>query len=177
MAYNPFSKIITSRLKKTFSQAMDALLGDEGTTVPCRLVYGGTSFTICPNCIINNVTKKSSGTYKDGGPTPFTQGLCPVCYGEGKKENTSTEDIYLMVVWNYKKWLPMAAKIATPEGYIQTVSKEESLPKLKRAKEIIVNTKVEDYVRHRFVREGEPQPCGCCLGEETVILTLWKRAG
>ncbi len=154
---------------------MNALLADDGATVPCRLIYPQTKWTICPNCKINPVTGKSSGEYNGTGPKPFTKAPCPVCQGEGKSSVPETEDIYLMVIWDYKKWFPIGFNLQTPEGYVQTVSNITTMPKLKRAEKIILNTNIEEYVRHSFSREGEPNPCGCCVSDDVFIITMWKR--
>jgi hypothetical protein len=174
---NPFSGLINSQLKSIFSNVMNAFLAEDGATVPCRLIYPETKLVICPNCEINPVTGKSSGVYKTGGPKPFTKGPCPVCQGLGKKAEEVDETVYLCVIWDYKKWLPMPFPIHTPEGYVQTLSNLTLLPKIKRAKEIVLNSNIEEYVVHRFTRDGEPNPCGCCVGDETFIVTMWKRVG
>lgn len=41
--------------------------------------------TICSNCYIDPVSKKSMGKYKKGGPVPFDGKICPVCNGSGKE--------------------------------------------------------------------------------------------
>lgn len=173
---NPFSGIITSQLKKVFSNAVKALLASDGITVPCRLIYPGV-ITLCPNCEINPVNNKSKGIYKSGGPVPFNNGVCPHCAGEGKKETPSVEVIYLCLSWDYKDWKKLGFNLETPEGHCLSLCNIDLMPKIKRAKEIILNTNDEEYVKRRFTRVGEPNPCGCCVGDTTFIATLWKVAG
>lgn len=174
---NPFLGIITDEFKQTFADMINAMLAEDGVTVPCQLIYPNTLWVKCPNCVINPVTGKSSGVYNGTGPIPFTKAPCPVCYGEGKKPDENTETIYMAIIWNYRKWLPTAIPIPTPEGYIQSICHINLLPKLKRADSIIVNTNISEHVKHRFIREGEPNPAGDCFQKDVFITTMWKRAG
>lgn len=173
---NPFSGIITTELKTLFSNMIDALLESTALTLPCEFIYGITKWETCPNCNFNVSLGKSSNTYKSGGPIYFDHGICPVCKGEGRKEIPSTEsDIYMAIIYDHKKWLPMNFTPSSPETSIQTISSIELMPKIKRAKEIIVNTDIEAYVRQRYVIDGEPQPYG--FGNDLYIATIWKRSG
>lgn len=175
---NPFSKIITPAFKKTFSNIINAMLEDKSMTVPCRLVYETSKLETCPNCKINPVNGKSSGVYNGTGPISFTQGQCPYCFGEGKKKSKPTEDLYLLVIWDFKQFWPSGLNIQTGETAVQTMCNIDLMPKLKRASQIIINTDIEDYVRHTFSRASEPQLCGCCIsGDEAFIFTNWKKSG
>lgn len=176
-AKNPFSGVITEKFKKTFSQAMNALLEDTGATVPCKLIYSSGKYETCPNCIINPVSNQSGGVYNGSGPNPFTAGRCPYCLGAGRKEIVADETIYLMVIWDSKKWMKMASNIQNPDEYVQTFSNIDKMPKLKRAKEIYINVNIDGYSHQKYVRDGEPENCGCCLGDEAFITTMWKKSG
>jgi hypothetical protein len=170
-----FDGIISDDLKTLFRDAIDALIRSDGLSLPCRLVYSGTKFTDCPNCVYNSITGKSNNTYTPGGPIPFYHGTCPYCAGLGRVAVEATDTpVYLLVIWDYKKWLPMAVPVESPEGMIQTICSKDLLPSIKKAKEIIVDTNIEKFVRHRFIREGEPNPAG--FGSSDYIVTLWKRA-
>lgn len=174
---NPFAGIISSEFKLLFKDAISALLLDAALTVPCQFIYGVTKYTQCTNCVYNAATGKSSNIYLSGGAVPFNQGSCPVCNGEGRLSVTTTEDdIYLGVIYNHKKWLPMrGSSVLTPEDYVQTLCSITLLPKIMKAKEIIINTDIKNYVKQRFVLDGQPQPAG--LGEDAFIFAMWKRAG
>lgn len=39
----------------------------------------------CNNCYPDPITKKSTGVYRKGGPSPFTGKICPVCNGNGSR--------------------------------------------------------------------------------------------
>lgn len=176
MAANPFTGLITPELKQLFSDGMNYLFSEEGATTPCRLIYATSSKVVCPNCNLNPVTGKSGGVYNGTGPTPFSNTRCPVCNGQGIKEVPVTEVIYMMVIWDVKKFSPPII-IEGDDVYVQTWCNISLMPKLKRTKEIVVNTRVEDYVRHTFSKASEPQLCGCCISEDAFISTLWKRSG
>jgi hypothetical protein len=170
---NPFTGIITQDLKDTFKNAIDSLLEQTALTLPCRLIYSGTKFIKCSNCQFNSVTGKSNNIYMPGGPISFSHGVCPYCNGNGKIPDEDTEVIYLMVIWDYRKFIPIGSVIANPQGSIQTVCSVNHITKLKKAKEIIVDTNIERFVRHKFMRDSEPNPAG--FGSDDYIVTLWKR--
>ena len=170
-----FEDIITTQFKQLFKDAISALLEDGALTVPCTLIYGITQWTPCPNCVLNVATGKSSGIYLAGGPIPFYNGSCPVCFGEGRHAETEEEaDVYLGVIWDFKKFINVGGNTLYQNGYIQTLSKIDTITKLKKAKEILVNTDIGDYVKHKFSRDSEPTPIG--LGEDAFILTMWKQS-
>ena len=172
---SPFVGLITSDMKTLFTNAINALLEDDSCTLICRFIYEGTKFEDCINCLLGP-SGRSANIYQDGGPIPFRSGqTCPLCGGVGKIISDSTETINMMVIWNYKEWVPMNASINVPEGSIQTLSKLATLDEIKRVNEIIVDTDIESYVKHRFQREGEPNPCG--FGASSYVATIWKPVG
>jgi hypothetical protein len=176
---NPFSGIITPEFKAIFKNAIDALLEDTALTVPCRLVLGDTRFTDCPNCVYDAVNRRSSNKYTPGGPIPFRTGICPYCHGNGRIEtDPPTITIYSCVVWEPKQWIGWTQGVngpVAPGDLVQTLNKKTDLTNIKRAKEIIIDTDIEQYVHNRFVRDGEPNMCG--LGDNEFVWTMWARAG
>ncbi len=153
---------------------IDALLENTALTRPCRFNYGTTKQTTCPNCIYDSMGGKSSGIPVSLPLYPFSEGqVCPYCQGFGTIAEDTSEIIYLMVIWEYKNWVNIGVNIATPEGKIQTISSvSATLNKIKRAKEIIVDTNLEPIVSHRFQRYGEPSPIG--FGDDGYIATMWQ---
>lgn len=173
---NPFSGIISSDLKGLFTNMIDSLLEDTALTVPVRFIYSGAKFTKCPNCNFNSVTGKSANTYLSNGPQPFSHGSCPFCSGDGRIPAENDDEIMnLAVLWDYRKWMQVGQVVASPEGMIQTICSIALINRIKRAKEIVVNTNLEAYVRHKFIREGEPTPIG--FGDDQYIVCMWKRSG
>lgn len=170
---NLFSGIITSEFKQLFNDAISALLYDSACTLSCTLYYGITKHEACANCVYDSIGQKSANRYQDGGPAPFPFGtICPMCDGRGKRGVESTEDINLMVIWNYREFIDVGT-INNPAGTIQTLTFDEHTPKLKRAKELVVATDITNYSNHRFQRISEPQPCG--LGNTEFVSCLWER--
>lgn len=171
---NPFSGIITSELKLLHKNMIDALLEDDALTVECTLTYAETKFTECINCIMNNVTGKSSGRYKSGGPIPFTNGQCPYCNGIGKTTSESTDNMWLLAIWDSKKWILNDPAINVADINVQTMSKITTFPSLTRCRSIKFDTKIDGYGIGEFTRLGTPQPLG--WGDSNWIITSWKRA-
>ena len=168
---NPFSGIITTAFKDTFANMIDSLLEDSALTVPCRLIYTGTKFTLCPNCLFSSITGRSANIYNGTGPVNFSHSTCPVCNGIGRLPVESTEDIYLAVIRDYKSWLSNVA-VDNPEAYVQTISKTTTLDQIKRANQAVLDTNIENYDKNLFTRYGEPMPVGFA---EEYIFTMWKK--
>ena len=60
-----------------------------------------------------------------------------------------------------KRFILLSDDIRIPSG-VGTMSKE-----------IVVNTDIEKFVVHRYVRHNEPVPAG--LGRDSFLVTMWKR--
>lgn len=171
---NYFSGIISSDFKALFTNALSALFYDDALTQSCRIYYGATKYEDCVNCIYDPIGQKSSNKFQDGGPVPFPFGnICPMCNGNGKRAVESSEDLNLMIIWNPKEFFN-AGTVESADGMIQTVTFVANTPKLKRAKEIIVNTDQGSYGRYRYQRTSEPTPCGF---SSEFIECMWKRSG
>lgn len=170
---NPFDGIITSDLKALFNSGIDEII--ENLSRPCRLIMGDTLFVPCDNCLINIQTGRSANIYNGTGSIPFTTGsICPYCNGKGLIGQEATENVDLIVLWNYKDWINVPTTIQVADGMVQTISKtSDTLLKIKQSKEVIFNTRLESAVKHRFGRLGEPNPIG--FGDDTYISTMWKR--
>lgn len=172
---NPFLNIAWDNLRTLHQNGIDALLTNMSVT--CQFVYGTTLISECPNCIYDPVGKKSSNRYQPGGPMLFANGMqCPYCGGLGATYEDETENVSLIVLWNPKDWVNVGydrTKVAT--GLIQTMSSSDTYAKIKRAKEIVVDTSLNTLQKHIYVRKGEPGWCG--LGEARYVITMWEEAG
>lgn len=171
---NPFSGIISADLKLLFTNAIDALLENDALTRPCKFIYSGSKATKCQNCQFNSITGKSNNIYVTGGPIPFYHGVCPFCNGDGLTRLETTVTHNLAILWDYRKWIPIAEPIKSPDGRIQTICTISLLDEIKKAKELIVDSDIEQYVRHRFIRDSEPNPAG--FGASDYIITMWRRS-
>ena len=83
-----------------------------------------------------------------------------------------TGDIKIKVYWDSKSWTKTAG-IVVPENAIQTIFYATDLPKIVRAKELIVHKDIKDYKEMRFKMAGEPFPMG--LRQNRYFGCFWER--
>lgn len=174
MAVSDFTPML-SGLSALHKDAIEALITSPEATIPCRLEYGTTNFTDCPNCLFDAVRNRSANIYTVGGPIPFTDGqICPYCHGSGRvQSDPTTETIELVVIFDPKDWINVG-RVNTADGRIQTVSLfSTTAAKLKRASTIVVGTDVENIERYKYERIGEVTPCG--FGSSSFVSVMWKK--
>jgi hypothetical protein len=160
-------------LKKLFNNQINMILDNEGLTLPCLFVFDRSKNTQCPNCLFDNIGRKSANRYKSGGPISFGQGqICPVCVGVGQIFNEQKETINLAVVTDYSRFLNVN-QINIPSGHIQTYCSISNYVKIKTANYIIVDTNLNDELNNKFFRVADPQPIG--LGTSDYLLTTWRK--
>lgn len=166
--------IITSNLKSTFNNFIDELLRSNSLSLPCKLIYEGSSFDECSNCYIDPISHKSGNRYKSGGPIVFADGqICPYCRGLGGTYNEAYDLLDMLVVLDYKYWVNFNSKVHSPDGLIQTITKLSDYAKIKKCNKLIVDTNITNYTENYFQRNSEPQPAG--LGESSYFFTFWKK--
>jgi len=119
-------------------------------------------------------SRRSTGTYKTGGPAPFTFGVCPWCGGKGFKQELETETIKLRVYWDRKSWLKIGVPINIPDGSVQAIGFLTDLPKIKKSQKIILNSQQSAYIKWEYTLFGEPIPHG--FKRDRYIITYWTRA-
>jgi len=169
-----FDNIITDEFKQIHADQITEVV--RACSRPCRLIYGQTKFDDCPNCIYDPIGRKSSNRYQAGGPMPFGIGICPMCHGIGRIPDETTVDINLCPIWDHRSWIPqIAQQVHTPLGFVMTMSLVNTYDELKEAKEVVIDTDVEQYSRNLYVRHSEPEICG--FGRADFIFVLWKRTG
>lgn len=166
--------IISNDLKNLYKTFIDELLRNSSLSLPCKLIYEGSSFTPCSNCEFDTLTKKSSNMYKTNGPLPFADGqICPYCRGLGGTYTESYDTKDLLVLFDYKYWVNFNSKVHSPDGLVQTISKLADYPKLKHCHKIIIDTDIQNYTESYYQRNSEPQPAG--FGESSYFFTYWKK--
>lgn len=161
-----------SSLQNIYNKQMDLLLASSGLTTKCQLNFGITEKELCPNCIYDPVLKKSSNKYKNGGPINFTLGmLCPYCNGLGYYGSEETEDIYMAIIADHRKWINPPINIAISDNLIQSICSNIYLSKIKRCKNmtIIYNNLLENK---QYTLYNDPNPAG--LGDNNYIICMWK---
>lgn len=169
---NYFDGLISDQFKQFHVDMITEVI--RGCSVECTLIYGTTLYIDCANCIFDPIGNKSSNRYQSGGPAEFTVGVCPMCAGTGKIPQDQTDIINLCPIYDYKRWLfSQGADIASPQGFVQTISAFSTFESIVQAKEILIDNSISANVRARFERYREPQPCG--LGGSEFIGTIWKR--
>lgn len=171
---NEFLGLIDGTFKNLHKEMIESLLENTALTQPIRFVYTGSKFEICENCVYDPIGGKSANIFKQGGPQYFHNGqMCPMCGGQGKSVVTTSEINYMMVGWNSKSWAKMASNaVQTPEMMIQTKSKITLKPKIMKVSYIEI-IDAEEYGVMRFVRHGDPEPCG--FNGNYFLHTMWKR--
>jgi len=173
---NVYSGIISSAFKQIFRDAISALLYNDALTIPCTINYGITRYETCTNCLGSTIGRKPNNSYLTGGPMPFQAGsTCPMCNGTYKRPIETTEDIHLMVIWDFKKFMGGVPVNMQYGDLVQTMTFLNNTTKLKMAKELIVATNLNGIMKHRFSRDTEPQPCG--FGDNDFVFCNWKRSG
>lgn len=123
--------------------------------VSCILFYGPNR-DICPNCNYNPITKRSSNTYKSGGPIPFQDSICPYCDGVGFTEDEATETIKLRVYFTPKHWVKINMPLNINDSSIQIIGHIVDMPKIRNAKKIRVCAEQSGYMNFDYILAGEP---------------------
>ena len=171
---NPFDGIITTELKTLYKQAIDEILSDSACSTPCRFYYIGQKYEDCTNCVGGVIGNKGYNPYYHGGMGRMpSQQPCAHCDGTGKRLVETTYDDYMCTIWDYNKWIRVG-NVSVPEGRVQTICGVDLISHVRNCQYVLFNTDLEEYTRHRFTLDGEPNPCG--FGEDAYIISLWKRA-
>lgn len=89
------------------------------------------------------------------------------------KEVEILTDIKLKVYWDQKNWVGIGGNIVVPDNSIQTIGFMTDLPKILKAKALIVHKGIKDYKEMRFERMGEHTPMG--LRQNRYFGCIWKR--
>lgn len=160
-------------LQGLYKREIDSILAPDGLTTKCLLNYGTSKKNICINCIFDNNLKKSSNKYKSNGPVPFTDGMiCPYCNGIGFYGESTSEEIYLAILWDNKKWVKPPINIVDPDNYIQTICGIDYLYKIKQAKDLTVI--LSDILSNPIYELAQdPTPAG--LGDNKYLFCTWKK--
>jgi hypothetical protein len=162
-------------LQNIFNSQIDLLLSSNGLTTKCLFNYGITNTSVCPNCIYDPNLKKSSNKYKNGGPIPFVLGMiCPYCNGIGFYGVSKSDEAYLAIIWDYKKWINPPINVNIADGYIQTICPKKYINNIKQCKDLTVFY-YENGNNPTFQLYGEPNPIG--LGDNAYLTCVWKKVG
>ena len=121
-----------------YNEVCDLFLSDNNFSRVCTIVYPPKKIK-CDNCTLKPVGASSTNVYRNGGPAPFNFGSCPLCGGNGYKEQSITDDIRLRLYWNRRDWLKLAGKLVIPENTdLMIIGNMSDAVKIKNSVEIIV---------------------------------------
>ena len=88
------------------------------------------------------------------------------------KEVEKIEDIKLKVYWDNRSWIKPGGNLVVPERGVQTIFFATDLPKIMRAKELIVHKDIKELREFRFQKSGEPFPMG--IGQQRYFACFWE---
>jgi|TARA_R110000765_G_scaffold211102_1_gene316208 hypothetical protein len=135
--------------------------------VTCKLVYIETVEEISTS-YDNFPTHNSISAHRRGPGVPAFVRETTVL-----REVEKTEEIKLKVYWDSRAWVKVGSNIVIPDNSIQTISYMTDLPKILRAKELIVHKDIESYGDIRFKKTGEHYPMG--LKQTRYVACFWER--
>lgn len=96
-------------------------------------------------------------------------------YDRGTKtirEIETVTSIKLKVYWDSKSWINVTGNIKVPDNSIQTIGYMTDLPKVLKAKSLIVHEGITEYKEMRFQRTGEHIPMG--FGQNRYFACFWS---
>ena len=171
-----FDNIITPEFKQLFKSSIDTLLAQNALTVPCKIQYENTKRNLCYNCEFDPINQKSANRPKNNANIYFPiNTICPVCNGFGYVDTTSDETVYLAIIFDNKYFLNWGSNaINVSDGLVQSICSINLLPKIKEAKQLIIDNNIAGYDHYIYARAGDPQPAG--LGSNDYIITMWKKS-
>lgn len=165
---------ITPDLRKVAEDAISDMIDQLGKE--CLLLYPSVEQP-CPNCIYDPTTKRSTGIYKTGGPTPFqNKTICPVCRGNGRLPYESATTVTLLCQWNPRQYQNLGGNVQAPYSIVRTKGFLSDLPKVQRAKRMIIELPVTPLIRATFDLASEPVDAGNIVPGK-FFTCIWKRSG
>jgi hypothetical protein len=159
-------------LQQIYNNQMDLLFASTGLTTECQLNFGITKKDMCPNCLYDPALKKSANKYKTGGPIAFSLGqLCPYCNGLGYYGEETTENIFMAIIADHKKWINPPINLAISDNVVQSMCSRIYLASIKRCKDMTVLYSATN-TNPTYTLFTDPTPAG--LGDNNYIICLWK---
>jgi hypothetical protein len=157
--------VIPSIIATKYAEFADAMLASTGFGTLCKIVYTEEIQVI--NNSVPAIKERKVMNLQDISPdSGFKRGSTSF------KTVETLEDIMLRVYWD-KKDFKKFGSIQVPDGSIMTIGKYEDLPKITRAKSLLVYAKQTDHQEWRFVKASEPNIHGY---NSNYIMCFWSRA-
>lgn len=164
---------LDSDTKSLIQQVFDDLITELGKD--CQLVYPAR-WTPCSNCIYDPIGNKSSNHYLTGGPIPFTNGMCPLCNGQGRLAETVSETVHWLCEWEPKKFLTPVPNVKLRQAFsvVQTKGYFTDMPKAQRAEYMLFQLPIQGYTQYRYKLASEPgDPSNIVQGR--YFIATWER--
>ena len=80
----------------------------------------------------------------------------------------------MRVYWRRRDWVKTGIQVGIANDVVQTITYLKHLPKINKAKEVIINKNVQGHETLRYVKMGESITNG--LQHNRYIITYWQRA-
>lgn len=152
-----------------YYEMCDLFINDNHIGKQCTLYFPPVK-SECNNCVVNHFGGISTNVYRNGGPAPF-QGGCPMCGGNGYREEEVSATIRLRVYHEKKSWVKLS-NIVIPDADVMVIGFATDLPNFVRANEIRLITE-QNYVDQRYQLSAEPFLHG--FGHSRYFIAYLKR--
>ena len=80
----------------------------------------------------------------------------------------------MRVYWSKRDWVNTGIQLDVPNNVVQTITYLKHLPKINKAKEVLINKNIEGHEILRYIKTGESITNG--LQHNRYIVTYWRRA-
>lgn len=144
--------LIPSGLWSIYYTYADHMIDNNQIGKLCTLLYPPVR-NPCANCTINHFGGTSTNIYRHGGPAPF-HGRCPLCGGNGYREEQVTGTIRLRIYHRQKDWIRVN-NIVIPDADAQIIGYSSDLPNLVRSIELRVISE-QNIVEEKYQLAGSP---------------------
>lgn len=137
---------------------------------PCIVVYPGTQ-EAC-SCVLDQNTQ-----YGDQGVGVHQLNpLCSLCNGSGLRISHVTEQVYLRVNWDTRKFISAVNPIRVyPQGdFIETLGYLSDQPKLIQCQELLVRVSNNPYMVSRFTLISSPVDKHNIV-KNRYVYAIWER--
>lgn len=145
--------IIPSDFFDPYHTVIDELLTNDFTSYNHTIYYPAKRVS-CSNCLVSNFGGISKNVYRSGGAAPFQFGSCPLCGGNGYKEEETTTTIRTRVYWEKKDWIKRGG-IDIANSDVMILGKSEDLKKIMRMSYIKLNSD-QNTLDTKYVLDGAP---------------------
>lgn len=169
---------ITSAIRRIAADAIDDLIDQLGKDV--KLVY--PPIPVPCTCANDTIGKKGPGIWSVGGPAPKTwagQTNCPLCNGEGKQYEESSDTIKLLCNFDLKTFENLKGidvRLRQSGSLVQTKGYIDDLPKVLKSQYAIFQTSISNVQQYRFELASDPTDVNNIVPNR-YFMCVWKRIG